>query len=65
MDDEFVPCDAKDCRHRSYVFALLTTGHELSYCGHHGPLYWDQLNRIGLVEDHRHKILTKRAPVEA
>jgi len=61
--DEFIPCDA--CGVRSYVSVLLTTGQELTYCSHHGTLYWDQLNRIGLVDDYRDKILAPKTPVEA
>lgn len=37
MIDEFVPCDA--CGHRSYVFAELRSGREVTYCAHHGLEY--------------------------
>jgi len=62
-DDTFYPCDA--CGSRSYVHVWLTTGQDLDYCAHHGSLWWDQLNRIGLVTDNRAKVLAPRTPVEA
>lgn len=37
MIEDFVPCDA--CGHRSYVFAELRSGLELTYCAHHGLEY--------------------------
>lgn len=39
----YTPCDT--CAHRSYVFASLPSGLELSYCAHHGRKY-----RASLIE---------------
>lgn len=59
MDAEtFTPCDAKRCRHRSYVFATMPSGNALSFCGHHGVEYTDELRRQGaVVKDYRYRIL--------
>ena len=53
--DEFVPCDR--CGMRSFVFAELANGGEVSYCGHHGGMYWDALIYSGAtIVDLRHMI---------
>ena len=41
---EFVPCDARNCRHRSYFFYLLNMGSLLSYCAHHAHEYHEKLD---------------------
>lgn len=45
MPEEYSPCDA--CGVRSYVFATLRSGLELSYCRHHSIEYLPALIASG------------------
>ena len=53
--DEFVPCDS--CGVRSFVYATLKSGRELSYCAHHGQVAHDGLLAAGArIIDLRHLV---------
>lgn len=47
--DEFHPCDT--CGQRSFVFVMLPSDLELSYCGHHGREYREALLHKGAIID--------------
>lgn len=51
----YEPCDT--CGARSYVFATLPSGREVTYCGHHASKYWVKLNALAVkVSDYRWRI---------
>jgi len=48
-------CDAKECGSKAYVFVELRNGYTLSFCGHHGTEYWDNLvMQSARIIDQRH-----------
>ena len=45
-------CDT--CGSRAYVYAKMPSGRTVTYCAHHGTVYWDRLNaQASIVIDHR------------
>lgn len=61
----FEACCAPRCGVRSYVFALMHNGHVVTFCGHHGTLYWDNLERQAVeIDDRRGEILPEPVTTE-